>query len=123
MNAHLQEAWTLITSDKKKATMLGALALVAGGLWLRAAVTSGPSSAKANEKRMTADGEKRAKKAAKANQSDESEEDVVRIIELSSPPPLTRDLFALSEALLASSAQTDLIDSSGPKSALGKVDK
>lgn len=123
MNAHLQEIWTLITTDKKKATILGALALVAGGLWLRAAMTSGPSTAKANEKRMTADGERRAKRASKKSESETEHDAPVRIIELSPPPPLTRDLFALSDALLASSAQTDPAPFSNPKSASGTDDK
>ena len=124
MNKQFQEVWTLITSDKKKAMALGSLALVAGGLWLRAAITSGPSKASASDKkRMTADGEKRAKKSGEKNAESDKSETVVRVIAVTSPPPLTRDLFALSDALLASSSQMDSDRSGNPKSAVGKDDK
>lgn len=123
MNKQLQEAWAIVTADRKKAAVLGALVLVAGGLWLRAALTSGPSKASASgESRMTESGKKRAEKAAKKPE-DVVERAPARTIELAPPPPLTRDLFVLSEALLASSAQTDLVDSGDPKSAAGKDDK
>ncbi len=123
MKNQLLEAWAILTSDRKKASVLGSLVLVAGGLWLRAAITSGPKSANASSKtRMTESGKKRAEKSAKA-EKDAPRLTRTRVVEMAPPPELQRDLFMLSDALLASSPQTEPNDMGTPKSAGGKVDK
>lgn len=123
MSDQLREFWAIVTADRKKAAVLGGLALVAGGLWIRAAVTSGPSKATASDApRMTESAKKRAKKLAKSDE-DSSSKTPSQTITIQSPDPLTRDLFVVSDALLASSSQMEPADARAPKSAAGIDDK
>jgi len=124
MNNQLREAWAILTADRRKAAVLGALVFIAAGLWLRAAITSGPSKAKGfNEPRMTESGNKSAKKKNASSDAEEGFTKPPRVINFNPPSPLVRDLFILSDELLASSPQTEPGDPAAPKSASGTDDK
>ncbi|RMH24210.1 MAG: hypothetical protein D6693_10195 [Planctomycetota bacterium] len=117
MNQSLLQFWAIVTADRKKAAMLGALVLVAGGLWVRAALTTGPSRAKAGAGggivTLQADG---------GEDEGPAEPDLRRTVTVTPAPRNTRDLFALSDALVSLSSQMEPDASGAPKSASGSDD-
>ena len=121
MNKSLLEFWAVITADRKKAAMLGTLVVVAGGLWVRASLMTGPDTAKAGTDAVITTLSTASPGNAAAAESDEP--DLRRTIALTSPPPLTRDLFALSDVFVSLSSQTDPAAGGSPKSASGTDDK
>lgn len=124
MNKQLQETWAVLTADKKKATALGALALLSGGLWIRAAVMSGPSQAAASTHETTTDTTNKHSSSAGASAAAGGvNPETFPAITLEAVGDLNRDLFALSDALLASSAQMEQAGSDRPKSARRNDDK
>lgn len=121
MNKQLQEVWAVLMADRRKAGALGSLMLVAGGLWIRAALMSGPSKVHASGGATGADGDNGGASGLSSAQSPGSAPVLPsRAITFSAPPPLSRDLFALSDAILASSPQTDSAPTASPKFERGK---
>lgn len=111
MKDRLLELWYTITADKKRAAMLGALALVAVVLWIQKGLQSensraaAPRAASATTPRSA---------GPDATPQDRGEE-----IRVPGPSRLERDLFALSEAYFPWPSQTDSSGVEDPKSSDG----
>lgn len=125
MNQQLQEAWAVLTADKKKATVLGVLALFAIIFWIRAALVSGPAKATASSNAITTTDRSKSIKNANASAAalGNADQESWPTITLKRTKKLNRDLFALSDALLASSAQMEQVVSDPSKSDPRKVEK
>ncbi len=120
MNQRFAEVWAIVTADKKKAGVLACLVLVAVGLWVRAALTSGPSRAEAS---AGSSGFASTRSNGNNKVSDEIPVAPPRPVWFSDPDVLKRDMFALSDPLVALSAQPDLLAADDPKSRVGTDDK
>ncbi len=123
MNQRFAEVWAIVTADKKKTGVLACLVLVAVGLWLRAALTSGPSRAGASTSATDASGFASNKTAGKNKGPAEADAAPPKTVRFTTPEPLRRDMFALSDPLVALSAQPDLLVPDDPKSRAGTDDK
>lgn len=124
MNKQLHEAMVILAADKKKAVFLGSLLFVAIGLWIRTALLTGPPQAQGAGANITNGSGSADPDRAGAPLNSEGEIGVPRqIVRFPQAQPLTRDLFALSDTLLALSAQTDQARPNDPKSSHGIDDK
>lgn len=121
MNERVAEIWAIVTADKKKAGVLACLVLVAVGLWLRAALTSGPSRADASTS-ANASGFASSRDTGK-NKPDDAPAAPPKPVRFIQPEALDRDMFALSDPLVALSAQPDRAGADNPKSPMGTDDK
>ena len=115
MSRQIIEMWAVVTADKKKAGLLIGLVLLAGGMWIRTAFFMGPKNAQASGSRTPSNATPKAQPSSTPDDTDTPEP--ARIITLTTPPPLKRDLFALSDVLVSLSSQTDRPDVVAPKSA------
>ncbi len=122
VNKQLHETMVILAADKKKAAFLGSLLFVAVGLWVRAAMVTGPHEAQGAGNTMS----EGAMSPDRADEPSQKESELLAhrdIVRIPTVQPLTRDLFALSDELLALSAQTDQPQLDDPKSSLGIDDK
>jgi hypothetical protein len=122
VNKQLHETMVILAADKKKAAFLGSLLFVAIGLWVRAALVTGPHEAQGAGNTMSAG----SASPDRADEPSKKEDEVFAqrvIVRVPTVKPLTRDLFALSDGLLALSAQTDQAQPDDPKSSLRIDDK
>lgn len=120
MKQRCAEFWVMLTSDKRKAGVLLALALLAVGLWFKMLLTQEPSSASASTIEATSAG------------SSDVPGGVVRVgtggfeiaplVVLPRTEALARDLFAPGPVYARQPLQPEQADASGPKSAQGSDD-
>lgn len=118
MTRRLQEAWLLIMADRKRATMLGALVVVLLGVSVRELGRIGPGKARAQSRSaLLQAAEAETEGSGKTAKSEEtSEKQRAATITIERAPPVSRDLFALSE-LAFPPAQTELTEMSPSEAA------
>ncbi len=121
MKRSLIELWVRVTSDRRKASVLGALLIIAGGMWLRTMLIAdnAPRKARAsvNSKIASIDAGE-----GSGNSIGDREKSKRLRIEIPAPPALDRDLFALSARYFSLSSQTEAPAQEPPKSAQGTVE-
>jgi len=126
MKSRLMETWVALTSDKRRASALGALVMIALLMWARAAFMSGdkgPAPAKASATAGEVAGASGNNGPSTTIRTDESPgASVAGAVELPPTPPLERDLFAYSREYFPESAQTDSTAQDDPKSAPAQDD-
>ncbi|MCB9849060.1 MAG: hypothetical protein H6814_11690 [Phycisphaeraceae bacterium] len=120
MKARLIEFWVLLSSDKRKASVLGVLLVAALGLWARMALTGAkPSSAVAAG---SAAGD--SADVAGDDRRDPTEGfEVAPLVTLPATTPLERDLFVPGPGFGPRPSQTEHPDTTDPKSGQGSDDK
>jgi len=111
----------LLTSDKKKASVLAILLVVAVGLMGKLMLTSKPTSASAAGGQPSSAGSSDLSGEVTADAGSEFE--ILPLVMLPQTGPLTRDLFAPGPEFRRQPLQTDQPEDSGPKSASGSDDK
>lgn len=118
MKAKLTEAWIAITSDKKKAVVLGALTLVALVTVTRALLTQRkPAALRPVATTPHAPDGATGVTLVKAENRPTSED--APVVRLASIAPLSRNLFLPSEQHFPYPAQTDVTRPAAPKSPAG----
>jgi len=104
MRRKLQELQILLQANPRQAALLGTLALIAVGMWLRVMATGRPAAKVIASQTQTAASLKDSARRASAQEVDVAQKPPLRI---PAPAPLTRDLFRKTPAELALSDQTD----------------
>ncbi len=120
MKRQLLELWIAASSDPRKLGILGALLVVALGLWGRAALMqSGPSEAEASRKGSASS----SASSAKGGEHSSEKAGPTRVVTLPPIEPLGRDLFAVSEELIPQPSQPEAKASGAPKPSPSNDDK
>lgn len=124
MKKQLFEMWVKVTADKKKASVLGALVLIALVMWGRAAVMGGPAPSKSSASvkgpgTARGDGAKSGAKNAKEGEVREA----ARSVHLPALTPLSRNLFIPSEEHFPLPSQTETTVRESPKYPVGNDEK
>lgn len=131
MKARAMEAWVALTSDKRRAGVLGGLVLVALVMWARAALVSssddggaGPAkaSASAGSEGAAPNASGNAAPSGGAPAADALSTPDQGAVQLPPVPPLARDLFAYSREYFPEPVQTDSTAQEDPKSAPAQVE-
>ncbi len=115
MQRKLQELQVLLLANPRQAALLGALVLVAAGLWLRALATGRPA-AEAIATKAASGAPSSGSAGAAAAPSTEAGGAERPPLRIPAPAPLTRDLFRKTAAELALSNQMEPQQSEGAKS-------